>query len=187
MHRVETQHLELQDNHFTWLHTAEEQHKVTDSRVQMVQELKIEQELVQAEVAKVTGLIHGAQAEAAEALIQLENMGLLCLTLEDTLDTLEDQEAHQKDLQVEDQDGLTQTILEDTQLVDVEEKVFTELQEAEEVLEEALVEEVQTEADKATEIMLELTAQTEEQILAVAVAVAVETLAVQESVRLPIG
>ena len=72
MVKEETQHLELQDNRFTWLHTAEVQHKVMDSQVQTAQELKTEQELAQAEAVKANGLIHGAQAEAAEALAELD-------------------------------------------------------------------------------------------------------------------
>jgi hypothetical protein len=70
--KVETQHLELQDNHFTWLHTVEAQHRVTDSLVQWDQVLKTKQELAQAEAAKVNGKTHGAQAEAAEALAELD-------------------------------------------------------------------------------------------------------------------
>ena len=187
MVKEETQHLELQDNRFTWLHTAEVQHKVMDSQVQTAQELKTEQELAQAEAVRVTGRTHGAQVVEAAVLTQLENTGLLCPTLEDTLDTSEDQEAHQKDLQVADQDGQTQTILEDTQLVDEVEKVFTELQAEAEAQVELLVAVEQTVADKVTETTLELTVQMEEQTLAAAAEAAAETLAVQESAKLPIG
>jgi hypothetical protein len=55
MHKVETQHLELQDNLSIWLHTVEDQHRVTDSLVHADQEQMILQELAQAEAVKENG------------------------------------------------------------------------------------------------------------------------------------
>jgi SMC interacting uncharacterized protein involved in chromosome segregation len=109
MHRVETQHLELQDSHSIWLHTAEVLHKVTDNQVQMVQELTTEQELVQAAEGRANGKIHG-EREAAEAEREALEMELMfsSLTLVDTLDILADQEMLQKVHQVADQVQLTQ-------------------------------------------------------------------------------
>jgi hypothetical protein len=110
--KAETQHLEHQDNHSTWLHTAEVQHKVMDSLVQWGQVLRIEQELAQAEADKETGLTHGELAEAEAELQEQENTGTLkSLTLEDTQDTTVEVEVLQKDLQEADQDGPTQMIL----------------------------------------------------------------------------
>jgi hypothetical protein len=188
MHKVETQHLELQDSHSTWLHTAEDQHKVTDNLVQMERELKIEQELAQEEAAKVTGRTHGA-AEAAEAELEALESTLIysSITLEDTLDTMEDQEAHQKVHQVVDQVQLTQMTLEEDLLEDVEVQAFMELQAAEADLLEVLADQEQTVEDKASEIISEPLVQMEEQILVQAVVAAEETLLAQESAKLPIG
>jgi hypothetical protein len=127
MHRVETQHLELQDSHSIWLHTAEVLHKVTDNQVQMVQELTTEQELAQVAEDKVNGKTHGALAVAAEEQAELEiKLTYSFLTLEDTLDTLVDQEHLQKAHQVEDQAQLTQMIQHTDHTVVVEEQVFTD-------------------------------------------------------------
>jgi hypothetical protein len=95
------------------------------------------QELAQAEAVKVNGLTHGA-AEAAEAAqVELDKkLTHNTLTLEDTLDTLVDQEHHQKDHQVVDQVPLTQMIqdIDHTEVVEVLD--FTVLQAAEEAQQE---------------------------------------------------
>jgi hypothetical protein len=72
MVKEETLHSELQASHFTWLHTVEDQHRVTDSLDQWVQELTIELELVLEEAVKETGRTHGALAEAVEVLLALD-------------------------------------------------------------------------------------------------------------------
>jgi hypothetical protein len=188
INKVETQHLEHQDNLFIWLHTVEDQHKVTDSLVQTAQEPIIEQELVQAEAVKVTGLTHGAQAVAEAEQVEQENIHMLkSLTQEDTQDTTVEVEMLQKDHQAEAQDGQTQMILLIVQQVDAEAQVFTELQAVAEVLAEVLVEQVQQAAEMAMEITLELKELTRWKTLVQAVAVAEETQAERESVKLPIG
>jgi hypothetical protein len=154
MHKVETQHLELRDSHSTWLHTAEAQLKVMDNLVHVDLEQITLQELAQAEADKATGRTHGEAAEAAEAQAEQENTHMLkSLTQEDILDTLADQETLQKDLQVEDQDGQTQTILIDVQQVDVEAQAFTDLQAAEAVLLEVLEAEDLLAEEMVTEII----------------------------------
>ena len=55
MHKVETQHLEQQDNHSIWLHTAEVQHREMDNLVQMAQEPATKLVLAQEAEVKVTG------------------------------------------------------------------------------------------------------------------------------------
>ena len=74
MHKVGTQHLELQDSHSIWLHTAEVHHKATDNLVHADLEQITLQELAQAEAVKVNGLTHGVQeAVAAELAEQVIN------------------------------------------------------------------------------------------------------------------
>jgi Cdc6-like AAA superfamily ATPase len=114
MHRVETQHLELQDSHSTWLHTAEVQHKATDNQETVVQEQITLTELAQAEAVKVNGLTHGEQAAVvAELAEQVINPIFVTLAQEDTQATLVDQETHQRVHQVEAQDLLTLMIQEE--------------------------------------------------------------------------
>jgi hypothetical protein len=73
--KVETQHLEHQDNHSTWLHTVEAQHKVMGNLAHVAQEQTTLQELAQAAADRVNGLTHGAQAaEAAELAEQVINL-----------------------------------------------------------------------------------------------------------------
>jgi len=55
MHKVETQHLELQDSHSIWLHMVEDQHKVMVNLVHVVQEQIILQELAQVAEVKENG------------------------------------------------------------------------------------------------------------------------------------
>jgi hypothetical protein len=125
MHKVETQHLELQVNLSTWLHTVEVQHRVMDNLVHVDQVQIILQELAQVAEVKVTGRIRGAVAEAVVAQAALESIQTYSsLTLEDIQDIMVEVEVHQKDLQVEDQDGQTQMILEEELLEDVEAQVF---------------------------------------------------------------
>jgi hypothetical protein len=188
MHRVETQHSELQDSHSIWLHTAEAQLKVMDNLVHVDLEQITLQELAQAEADKATGRTHGEAAEAAEAQAEQENTHMLkSLTQEDIQDTMVEVEMLQKDLQVEDQDGQTQMILLTVQQVDVEAQAFTDLQVAEAVLLEALEAEDLLAAATVTEITSELTELTQCQTLVQAAEAAEETRAVQESVKLPIG
>ena len=127
MHRVETQHLELQDSHSIWLHTAEDQLKVMDSQVQMAQELTIEQESAQVVADKVTGRTHGAAVEAAVEQEELEiKLTYSSLTQEDTQVILVEAETHQKVHQVEDQVQLTQMTQHTDHTVVVEEQDFTD-------------------------------------------------------------
>jgi hypothetical protein len=124
---VETQHLELQDSHSIWLHTAEVLHKVTDNQVQMVQELTTEQELAQVAEDKVNGKTHGAVAVAAEEQAELEiKLTYSFLTLEDTQVILVEAETHQKVHQVEDQVQLTQMTQHIDHTVVVEAQDFTD-------------------------------------------------------------
>jgi hypothetical protein len=153
MHKEETLHLEHQDSHSTWLHTVAVQLKVTDNRETAVQEQIILQELVQVAVAKVTGFSLGVAEAVAEALEALENTDTLCLTLEDTQDTLAELELLQKDHHLVVQDGITVTTLEDTLSVDVAEQDYTALLVAVAVQDVAQVVEVQMVAVKDTEIM----------------------------------
>jgi hypothetical protein len=188
MHKVETQHLELRDSHSIWLHTAEAQLKVMDNLVHVDLEQITLQELAQEEADKATGRTHGAAAEAAEEQVEQENIHMLkSLTQEDILDTLADQETLQKDLQVEDQDGQTQTILLTAQQADVEAQVFTDLQAEEADLLEVLEAEDPLAEEMVTETTSELTELTQCQTLVQAAEAAEETQAVQESVKLPIG
>jgi preprotein translocase subunit SecD len=125
--RVETQLLELQVSHSTWLHTAEDQLKVTDNQVQTAQVLTIEQELAQAEADRANGLTLGA-AEAAVVAQEEQEIKLMCssLTQVGTQVTLVDQETHQKVHQVVDQVQLTQMIQHTDHTVVVEDQDFTD-------------------------------------------------------------
>jgi hypothetical protein len=188
MHKVETQHLELRDNHSIWLHTAEAQLKVMDNLATAVQEQITLQELAQAEADKATGLTHGEQAEAAEEQVEQENIHMLkSLTLEDIQDTLVEVETLQKDHQAEAQDGQTQTIPIDVQQVVVEAQVSMVLQAEAEVLLEVLEAADQQAEEMVTEITSELIELTQCQTQAQAAEAAEQTQAVQESVKLPIG
>jgi hypothetical protein len=75
INKVETQHSELQDSHFTWLHTVEAQHRVMGNLAHADQEQTILQELAQVEADKANGLTHGVlAAEAAEQAEQDINL-----------------------------------------------------------------------------------------------------------------
>jgi hypothetical protein len=188
MHKVETQHLELRDSHSIWLHTVEDQHKEMDSLGLWVQVLKIGLELAQAAADKVTGRTHGAQAEAAEEQAEQENIHMLkSLTQEDIQDIMEEVEALQKDLQVEDQDGQTQMILLTVQQVDVEAQVSTVSQAEAADLAEVLAAEDQQAVATVTETTLEQIVLTQCQTQDQVEAAEEQTQAVQESVKLPIG
>jgi hypothetical protein len=127
INKEETPHLELQDRHSIWLHTAEAQHKAMVNQVQMAQALTTEQELAQAEADKVHGRTHGEAAEAAEEQVEREiKLTYNSLTQEDTQVTLAAQETHQKVHQVADQEQLTQTIQHIDHKVDVEAQDFTD-------------------------------------------------------------
>jgi hypothetical protein len=112
---------------------------------------------------------------------------LKSLTQEDIQVTTEEAEALQKDRQAEVQDGQTQMTLLTVQQVDVEAKVFMDLQAAAAGLAEVLVVQVQQVAETVTEITLEHKEQTQCQTQAQAEAAEAETQAVQESVKLPFG
>jgi hypothetical protein len=123
--KEEIQHLEQADKHFIWLLMAEVQHKVMDNLVHVGQEHKTLQELALAVEVKETGRTLGVVAEAAEELVELESIQTyFSLTLEDILDILVEAVTHQKDLQVEDQDGQIQMTQEEDRLEAVEAQVF---------------------------------------------------------------
>ena len=103
---------------------VEDQLKEMDNQDLADQEQIISLELVQVAEDKATGLTHGAQAEAAEELVVLENMDGFGQALVDTQDTLVEVGLLQKDHQAEVQDGLTQMTLEDVQQEVVAEQVF---------------------------------------------------------------
>lgn len=179
--KAETQHLEPMDSLFTWLHTVEVQHKETDSLEIVDQEQITLQEEAQAAADKETGLTHGAQAEAAVALMALENMVMFGQTVEDTQDTLVVLDTLQKDHLEEVQVGLILMTQEDTLLADVVEQGYTGLQAEAAAQEEVLEAEVLTEADKGTETMSEHLEQMHKQTLAQVAVAAAETTADQVS------
>jgi hypothetical protein len=123
--KEEIQHLEQADKHFIWLLMAEVQHKVMDNLVHVDQEHKILQELALVVEVKETGKTLGVAEEAAEELVEQESIQTyFSLTLEDIQDIMAEVATHQRDLQVEDQDGQTQMILEEDRLEVVEAQVF---------------------------------------------------------------
>jgi hypothetical protein len=188
MHKVETQHLELQVKHFTWLHMVEVQHKVTVSLVQMDQGLTIEQELAQVEAVKENGRTHGAVAEVAEVQVELDKkLTHSTQTLEDMLDILADQETLQKAHQVADQVLLTQ-MTQDIDHTEAEAVLdYMDLLAVAEVQQEDQVAQGHVAEEMATETILELLALTHNQTQVQVVAEAEQILVVQEYAKLPIG
>jgi hypothetical protein len=74
MVRVETLHLEHQVSHFSWSHMVEDLHRVTDNLDLWAQAQKTEQELAQAEAAKVNGRTHGVLVVAEAEPLALDTM-----------------------------------------------------------------------------------------------------------------
>jgi hypothetical protein len=138
MHKVETQHSELQDNHFTWLHTAEEQLLVMVSQVHVDLEQTILLELAQAEGDKDNTITHGVVAVAAAEQAELvESLIFGLQALEDILDieaeALNHQRVHQVVPQVQQMVTIQETDLKAEKVV----QGYMDLLEAAEVREEA--------------------------------------------------